>query len=69
MMTIYSMSVCPIQRNPSKNSNSYAAGLLRAAGLSLPRFPVVAGTISLPTGDRDVYAGWTKPVPKEKFGQ
>jgi hypothetical protein len=44
------------------NSNSYARGLLEAAGLPLPFFP----TSNLSFGP-ERYPGWTKPIPKEKF--
>jgi hypothetical protein len=41
------------------NSNSFAAGLLKAASLPLPLFP------STPLF---FHVGWTKPVPKSEFG-
>ena len=40
------------------NSNSYTAGLLKAASIPSPTFP------SLPFS---LYVGWTKPVPKTQF--
>ena len=40
------------------NSNSYAAGLLKAASVPLPLFPEIPLSF---------YVGWTKPVPTSQF--
>ena len=53
------------------NSNSYAAGLLNAARLPAPSFPLLRQN-GLSCGglnpyDCEVYAGWTKPVPADRF--
>ena len=46
------------------NSNSYTAGLLKAAGIRLPWFPLIRVN---PTTGFVEYPGWTKPVPKDQF--
>lgn len=66
----------PDAEDQSYNSNSYAAGLVRAAGLPWPRFPNAMPPVPVVPPDPEVpgafqddarYAGWRKPLPEEAF--